>query len=582
MILSSQEKIREYEQSGYWGKETILDILYRTAALHPDRDALVDPYNRPVLTDQTPKRFTYVEMTQSIDRIAVAFEKAGIGKDDVILIQLPNIAEMILCYLAAARIGAISSPLSVMARNHELSSALKDTCAKAMVTLPFFHGFDHAEMALMFKERTPCLEHIFWVGGDRRTDGFQLEEILQTDVDTSVLQGKASGPNDVFTICWTSGTEAAPKGVPHSHNEWINIGRVVVEGGELKPGYNIHGSFPVINMSGFGGLFTPWVLTGGKFVLHHPFDQDVFFAQLAKEALDYTLMPPALLDTIAKSPKAEALGQLQVKVIGSGSVPLSPWMVRFYQDKFNIGIINFFASNEGTAFFSAPRFFPEAEDRATYFPRFGRQDISWDVPEPVVGGMRSRLVFPGTTEEITQKGEVGELCFAGPTVFHGYWNRPDLTEKAFDEDGYYHTGDLFSIEGEKQDKYLYSGRYKDMIIRGGMNISPEEVETLIFGHPKIKEVAVVGYPDERLSERSCAVVVPIAGETLTLEEISAYMASKGVAKYKYPERLELVDALPRNGVQKVLRREIRDWLLQKVAAERCGTDASTCKQPALN
>ena len=578
MILISSDKIREYTQRGYWGEKTLLDILYTNATENPDREALVDPYNRPAITGQDPKRFTYAQMTRAIDRIAVAFKNAGIAKDDVVLIQLPNIVELILCYFAVARIGAISSPLSMMARSHELTTAFKDTGAKAMVTLPTFHGFDHAQMARAFKEKTPCLEHLFWIGSDPQADGRQMEEILQGEADVSELEGKQSGPNEVFTICWTSGTEAAPKGVPHTHNEWLNLGRVVVEGTQIEKGCNIHGSFPVINMSGFGGLFTPWVLTGGKFALHHPFDKEVFFAQLAKEKLDYTLMPPALLDTIAKSPKSEALGQLQVKVIGSGSVPLSPWMVRFYQDKFNIGIVNFFASNEGVAFFSVPRFFPVPEDRATYFPRFGREEIKWDVPEHIVGGMRSRLVVPDTTEEITKNGQVGELCFAGPTVFSGYWNRPDLTEKAFDSDGYYHSGDLFSIEGEKQDKYLYSGRFKDLIIRGGMNISPEEVETLIFGHPKIQEVAAVGCPDERLCERTCAVVVPVKGETVTLEEIVEYMESKGVAKYKLPERLEIVDVLPRNAVQKVLRREIRDWLWKKVDAEKTGE--AVCDPPS--
>ena len=574
MIPVSREKIKEFTDRGYWGQKTLLDILYKTASDHPEREALVDPYNRPALTGNDPKRLSYKELVQAIDRIAVAFLDAGIQKDDIILVQLPNIVETALTYFAAARIGAISSPLAIMARSHELTSAMETTGAKAIVTLPDFHGFDHGRMAREFKEKYESLEHIFWIGPDRQEDGIHMEDVLAKDVDNKVLEGRQSGPNDVFTICWTSGTESAPKGVPHTHNEWVSIGNVVVEGCRMTPGYNIHGSFPLINMSAFGGLLTPWVLTGGKFVLHHPFDQDVFFAQLAKEELDYTLMPPALLDTLAKSPKADAMGKLKVKKIGSGSVPLSPWMVRFYAEKYGIGIVNFFASNEGVALFSAPRLFPVAEDRATYFPRFGIKEVHWDVPEHVVGGIRSRLVKPGTTQEITKNGEVGELCFAGVTVFSGYWNRPDLTEKAFDSDGYYHSGDLFSIEGEKQDKYLFRGRYNDLIIRGGFNISPEEVETMIISNPKIKEVAAVGCPDERLNERTCAVVVPVPGETITLQEIVEYMESQGVARYKLPERLEIVENLPRNAVQKVLRRELREWLCKKVEAEK-----SCCREP---
>lgn len=577
MIPVSQEKIKEFTDKGYWGEETLLDILYKTAATNPDKEAIVDPYNRPDLIGGDPKRFTYAKMVQAIDLLAAAFEKSGIGKDDVILVQLPNTAETVLTYFASARIGAISSPLSIMARSHELTTAIEVTGARTLVTLPHFHGFDHGQMARDLQKKYPALDNLFWAGPERQADGINLEDIFDNETDTTDLDGKQSGPNEVFSICWTSGTEAAPKGVPHTHNEWLNIGRVVTEGCQMTTGFNIHGSFPVINMAGFGGLLIPWVLTGGKFALHHPFDQDVFFAQLAKEELDYTLMPPALLDTLAKSPKADTLGKLQVKVIGSGSVPLSPWMVRFYEDKFGIGIVNFFASNEGVAFFSAPRFFPVAEDRATYFPRFGIEDVHWDVPEHIVGGMRSRLVNTDTGAVITENGKIGELCFAGPTVFSGYWNRPDLTERAFDSDGYYHTGDLFSIEGDQQNKYLFRGRHKDLIIRGGMNISPEEIETIISGHPKVMEVAAVGYPDERLFEQTCAVVVPMPGETVTLEEIVEFMKSQGVATYKLPELLKIMDSLPRNAVQKVLRREIREMLWKNTDAEKTDIDEAVKK-----
>jgi cyclohexanecarboxylate-CoA ligase len=577
MIPVSQEKIDVYTRQGYWRKETLLDLLDTHAAIHPDADALVDPENRPALAGGPPRRYTWSGMMTAIDRLAAGFQRLGLGRDDVILVQLPNIAEIVLTYFAAARIGAISSPLSMMARAHELTTAVKVTGAHAIVTLAEFHGFDHDRMIRETQARFPGLAYRILAGDAGREGAHRLDDWLTDAAEKMAPIHPPVSANDVFTICWTSGTEAEPKGVPHTHNEWIAISRVVVEGCQMTPEFNIHGSFPVINMAGFGGTLIPWVITGGKFVLHHPFDQGVFFAQLARERIDYTLMPPALLDTLAKSKAVERLDSLAVKVIGSGSVPLSPWMVRFYQDRFQIGIVNFFASNEGIAFFSAPRFFPSPEDRASFFPRFGRPDVQWNVPQEVVGGMRSRLVKPGTSEEIQEPGEVGELCFAGPTVFAGYWNRPDLTAAAFDADGYYHTGDLFSIEGEKRDKYRFHGRFKDLIIRGGQNISPEEVETLIIDHPKIQEVAAVGYPDERLCERTCAVVVPVKGERVSLEEIVAHMEAKGVARYKLPERLEILESLPRNAVQKILRRKIRDWLWQRVATEKKETSEAGCE-----
>ena len=155
-----------------------------------------------------------------------------------------------------------------------------------------------------FRKAVSGFRHIILAGDKLDENALSLEQMLSDDVesgrDPDDLRSRQSGPNELFTICWTSGTESDPKGVPRTHNHWISIARVVVEGVLIEKGHNIHGTFPVINMAGIGGLMVPWVLTGGKFVLHHPFDVDVFMEQIMKEDLYYTLMPPALLDTLAK------------------------------------------------------------------------------------------------------------------------------------------------------------------------------------------------------------------------------------------------------------------------------------------
>jgi acyl-CoA synthetase (AMP-forming)/AMP-acid ligase II len=564
MIPVPQKRIDEYTQKGWWGSSTVLDLFLETAWKRPDAEALVDPLNRADLVGGTVKRLTYRQAATLVDRLALGFERLGIKRDDVILVQLPNVVESVLVFFAAARIGAISSPLSMMARSREVGHALESTRAVALVTVGNFNGFDHLALMAGLKERLDFLKQIV-VAGDERDHGFPtLDGMLSREIDpllpAAYFDGKASGPNEIFTICWTSGTEAEPKGVPRTHNHWIAIARVTTEGCRVKEGDNIHGTFPVINMAGIGGLMVPWVLTGGTFVLHHPFDLGVFFRQMATEDLYYTLMPPALLDTLAKSAGASAMGESTVRVIASGSVPLSPWMVRYYQERFNISIVNFFASNEGIALFSGPGLFPDPDDRARYFPRFGCREVAFDISDDVIGGMDSCIVDGVTGEEITENGVVGELCFKGSTLFEGYWKRRDLTEKAFDERGYYHSGDLFSIEGDAGEKLLFHGRFKDLIIRGGQNISPEEVEILVAGHPWIVEVAAVGVPDERLGERTCVFVVVQPGRTITLAEIARYLEEQGVAKYKYPERLEVLEQLPRSALNKVLRRKLRDML----------------------
>lgn len=570
MIPVSKNVIDNYTRDGWWGHETVLDILYQNAANTPDSIALVDPYNKEQLigVGAQARELTYRELVHDIEIIASHFKARGINRDDVVIIQLPNVVESLITLFAASRIGATPSLLPMQGRAYEITHALELTDAKAVVTVSRFHNFDHMGMIKEIQQKHSSLENIIIVGPDAPEGSLSFEYMLTDEAENNPqgspesMKTEQSGPNEIFTLCWTSGTEAEPKGVPRTHNQWISIARVVVEGAELFPGAQIHGTFPVINMAGMGGLLIPWILTGGKFVLHHPFDLESFFSQIIKEDIYYTLMPPALLDTLAKSNKVEVLKQSNLSVVASGSVPLSPWMVKFFHDECNIGIVNFFASNEGVAMFSTPRIFPIPEERATYFPRFGGEGVKFDMPEKVTGGMKSRLVEPETGEVIDERGRVGELGFAGPTMFPGYWKRPGLTEKSFDQDGFYLSGDLFSIEGDNKEKYLFHGRLKDLIIRGGFNISPDELEKIISGYPKIQEVGVVGYPDERLGQRVGVAVVPVKGEEVTLEMIRQYLEEKGVAKYKWPEKLLVKESLPRNPVQKVLRREIRKEFVQ--------------------
>jgi acyl-CoA synthetase (AMP-forming)/AMP-acid ligase II len=184
------------------------------------------------------------------------------------------------------------------------------------------------------------------------------------------------------------------------------------------------------------------------------------------------------------------------------------------------------------------------------------------------------LVDVETGEEITKPGRIGEVRFKGPTIFSGYYRSPKLTENAFDELGYYRTGDLFEIAGDRQQFYRFAGRHKDIVIRGGMNISSEEVENLLMSHHKVRESAVIGCPDAVLGEKVCAVVVAQPGETLCLEELIDHMRNVvHAASYKWPEKLILIDELPRNAVGKILKRVLRDRFFPKQASPTTGVSA---------
>jgi len=578
MLLVPEEQIKEYTEKGYWGNETIVDLVYKNAIETPEEEALIDPYNRKEMVGREPKRFTYVQLIKAVDRLALKFIELGIKKDDIIAVQLPNIVELILAYLACSRIGAIVTPLGIQYRSHEVGYILELCEPVAYITTITLNKFNYIEMIKKLNAKHPKIRIIIGVGEDEEIPNgvLNFEKIINTPLEEEYpedyLEGRQSGPNEIFSICWTSGTEAEPKGVPRSHNHWRMTGLHNPVLCELPPRCTILASFPLINMAGIGAAFMPWVVNAGKLVLHQPFYADIYLRQIVEEKVYFTMAPPAILVMLDKLPQWKELDKSSLKVLATGGSPLPPWIARKYRDVYGIDIVNEFAANEGFALISSPIFFPDPEDRALYFPRWGAEGIEWKNLEKIqdafarnvmIHSTHTKLVNPETGEVINKRGIVGELRYKSPVVFAGYWKRPDLTSKVFDKDGYYCTGDLFSIEGEKMDKFLFQGRYKDLIIRGGQNISPVEIENLVGSHPKILEVAAIGYPDERLGEKVCVVVTTKPGETITLEEIISFLKEKEIAIYKLPERLEIIDIMPRNALNKIEKAKLKKMFSEK-------------------
>ncbi|MEO6625720.1 MAG: fatty acid--CoA ligase family protein, partial [Burkholderiaceae bacterium] len=273
--------------------------------------------------------------------------------------------------------------------------------------------------------------------------------------------------------------------------------------------------------------------------------------------IDYTIAPPAVLNMLLQNEHLlEGIDFKRLSRIGSGAAPLSEWMVRGFADKYGVQIINYFGSNEGASLAGNDIDLPDPSLRAKYFPRADAEGFHWSVS--TTRKVRTRLVDLETGEDIREAGRVGELRFSGPNIFSGYYRAPELTARAFDEQGYYKTGDLFELGGDQLQYYRHAGRSKDLVIRGGMNISAEELEGLLLACPGVREVAIVGVPDAVMGEKVCVCVAPHEGHTLALADIVLYLRSeKHVAAYKLPEYLLCVPMLPRNPVGKVLKTELR-------------------------
>lgn len=564
MIIDSQERIDEFSSKGWWGEETIADVFDEAVAERGDDLALADPLDRPDIDGQTSRRLTWNEVDREVNRLTHVLADHGIGKDDVFTVQLPNIVELPMMYLAAAKLGAIVSPLPIQYREYELRKHIPFVDAQLHVTVDRVEDREFASVVAGLRDDLPDVDQILVVGEESPEGTTALQPLLDETDGAEPVTAEEVTANDILTICWTSGTEGQPKGVPRSHNQWFISAYATVDSAELTGEDILLNPFPMVNMASVGGMLVPWLLTQSRLVMHQPFDLMAFLKQIAKERVSYTVAPPALLNMLLKKEEILQKADLDpLRIIGSGSAPLSPWMVETWQEDHGIYVINLFGSNEGCTLVSAPTDIDSPTKRAKFFPRFGVEGFEWN--NRVAECMTSRLVDVETGEEITEPGRPGELRLRGASIFPGYWKSPELTEQAFDEAGYFCTGDVFEIAGDEENErfYRFIDRVKDIIIRGGANISASEVEGLLQDHAAIEEVAVVAIPDDEMGERACAAVVPSDGADPTLDDLVAHLRDKQIASYKLPEKFMQVEQLPRNPVGKVNKDELIDAYQQR-------------------
>ncbi len=549
MILTSEESIRKYTDMGVWSRVTLPARFRSHARKDPDRICIVDPPNKNELLGSPQERLTYSELERAVDGAASALLAMGIKKDDVIMVQLPNCWELAMLYLAISRVGGIISPAPVLWREAELGYIADLTKASLFITARAFNGFAHAEMGERLRRGSPSISRVL-VYED-------LLEMIREPVNPALSEIPGDA-DDIFTICWTSGTEARSKGCPLSHNNWVGMA-LLQEPGGMRPGDTLLTAGPLANMASVGTVFIPWIIMGGTMVLHHPFDAPGFFRQIMEERPNYTLLVPALANMIAKHPDVERFDLSSFRNITLGSAPPSLWTMQEFKRRWDIDIGNIWGQNEGTCIVAGLADIPAMELRADHFPQWGKPGAKWNSRASEV--IEMRIVDP-LGKELTEVGDVGELIYRGPGLMAGYFKNPEVTEKSFTPDGFFRTGDLFRIrEGNCLSFYE---RAKDIIIRGGYNISSQEVENYLLEHPEVLEVAVVGMPDEKLGERMCAYVVPREGHAPVLEDLTALLMEKGVALYKHPERMEIIDAIPRNPVGKILKKVLRDDIKHKL------------------
>ena len=556
MITSPKQRISDYRERGWWGDDTLHGLLASNAKQYPDTLAVADQPNRSDLTGDEPCRLSFTELDAASDQLACQLLDRGISTGDRVIVQLPNIVELVVCYMAFSKIGAIISPVPVQYGSHELQHISATISPVAIVTL---NRFGALELAKTAESITNGSVQLLVFGTDLNiTSTLDPEKCLQV---RSHQDRYPTGADHILTISWTSGTTGTPKGVPRSHNMWVATARCCAEAGNYKQGDRFLNIFPLVNMASIGGFLYPALLLGCSIILHHPLDPGLYLTQLQNEKITFTIAPPMLLNQLAKSQDMwNQFDFSHLRSIGSGSAPLAPWMIETFRQQYGLEVINFYGSNEGISLFCTPMHTADSEVRATMFPRLGCGITRFD--SYANRAILSKVVDTETGEMITESGNVGELLFAGATVFDGYLGTNN--DELFSDDDYFHTGDLVELCGDPPAFYRIAGRCKDIINRGGMKISPAEIDILLEGLPGALEVAVCAYQDDVQGEKVCAcLVVEPDTDRPSLDDVIDYLLKQGLAKFKLPERIEFLDNLPRNPLGKVQRFILEDTISQR-------------------
>jgi acyl-CoA synthetase (AMP-forming)/AMP-acid ligase II len=544
MILHRPELIEEFTAEGFWSADhTLLDDMEHAARVVPDRVAYSDPPNRRELIGSDPRALTWSQLRAAADGLATHLIELGLEQDGIVIVQSPNVVELPLLYLAIARAGGIISPVPMQWRSKDISYVAELTGARLLIAPE------------AFKNHRPLDDARSWHAAssvDQLIDLADIMTLSEREPRHDVLDDRRPGPNDVFTLCWTSGTESQPKGCPLTHNCWNFGGDALVKSLSLREGSHRQvAAAPVTNMLGVCLTITVNLKLGGSVALHHPLDLDLLTAQINDQRTQFLILPPAILRQLLNTTDT-SLDLSSVDSIMTGGSPPSASLIEGYQDRWGVEIVNGWGMNEGAGLWAGPEDVPDAHQRSTLLPWYGLPGHDW--PSGITGLQYKVVGEDG--KAMTQPGDVGELRVRSPLTFPGYFNRPELTERVFDDEGFMRTGDLFLI---KADGFLsYYDRKKDIIIRGGFNISAAEVENMVIGAPGVADCAAVGVPDEELGERVCVVVVPKdEADRPSLDDLLAYLREAGLAIYKLPELIEYMTELPRNPVGKLLKRDIR-------------------------
>ncbi len=539
-----EELVRRYRDLGHWNGKTLGRYLWEAADRYGDKEALTDGDNR----------FSYRDLAVLADGLALRLNERGLGHNDCIVVQLPNCWEFVVLLFACARIGVIPIMALPGHRSNELTYFVDHAGAKALAVPDKIKEFDHQSLAHDVAKRCPSIREVLVVG-QRIADGsVDLRALIRPecnpDASRKMLDELAPSSDDVALFLLSGGTTGLPKLIPRSHDDYgynfrqsaavCNFDTDTVYLVSLPASHN----FPLACPGLLGTLYS-----GGRVVLAKSPEPGHCMDLIESERVTVAAAVPAVaqrwLDENADNPDHDLSS---LKVIQVGGARMAPELARKVRPILGCSLQQVFGMAEGLINYT-----------------------SIDDPEDVICETQGRPMSPDDeilivdeSDNPVPEGQMGQLLTRGPYTLKGYYKAPEQNVRSFTNGGWYRTGDV--VRWHPSGNLVVEGRTKDLINRGGEKISAEEIENLVYRLPSVAQVAAIALPDDRFGERNCVVVVLRDGAVgLTLEQVRKAMEEFGVAKYKYPDQLEIVESLPTTNVGKIDKALLRKQLGDVVA-----------------
>ena len=535
------EESQKYLRRKWWQDLTWNDVLDRTVDMYPDRLALID----------ANIRWTWAEFSEQVDRLALALIDLGIHKDDRAIVQMPNRAEYLVALFALSRIGAVVVPGLIRHSDREINHLCQLTHPVAWLTVAVSDKYDQRPLINRIHTANPELRHIIVAGEEVPAGTLSWNKLLSktdlTRISPDFWYERKPAPTDIYLIGLTGGTTGLSKGVPRTHNDHITDSYGWSKSMQVSSRDIGIVFLPIGHNAAHACVMYPMIIEGGTIILLDSTQVEDTLRVVEREKATFFVTVPALLNLLVNNPDLKKYNLQSLRFILSGAAHNPPEIVKKVFDNIGCDFINAFGMMEGLC--TLTRLWDTYEAKCN------------TVGQPVSPYTEFKIV--GDQEKELPTGEEGELVCKGPAVFRSYYKTDN--QHVYTNDGFFRTGDL--ARTDTSGRLIITGRKKDIINRGGENISATELEDVLMTFPKIMDVAIVGMPDPIMGEKVCAFIKPMKDSSVSLEELLGFFQEMGVSKFMWPERLEVVEDIPLSQVGKPDKKLLRQIIADKLAAE---------------